>query len=292
MSIEIELFRANKIYRPGDVVQGVIVVTSRSGLSHNGITITLTGAVELTVSARSVGLFDAFYNSLKPVPLVDLSSSIEGGKVKGSVEYPFEFILQPLSGQELFETYHGVYVNVEYTLQADLKAGFFGKNLSTDLEFLVELEPVPISSLEIKPDEFSISPSSVENTPKDLPDFSLKGSYVTTICPITQPLEGHLTLEHCSGQIKSIELQLIRVEMSGCADGFAKEATEIQNIQICDGDIPRNWPIPIHMTFPRLFTCPTSSAATFKIDFECNVMVRFSNGVHVSHNTPLTLIRA
>ena len=40
-----------------------------------------------------------------------------------------------------------------------------------------------------------------------------------------------------------------------CAFVFA--ATEIQNIQLGDGDVCRNLIIPIYMIFPRLFTCPT-----------------------------------
>jgi len=140
MAMQVELNRTSKIYRPGEIISGVIVCVSKSGMTHTGIGINLTGIVELTVSAKSVGLFDAFYNSLKPVPLVDLNSSIPGGKVKGTVEYPFQFVLQPLEGQELFETYHGVYVNIQYTITSELKGGFFGKNLTADTEFLVELE--------------------------------------------------------------------------------------------------------------------------------------------------------
>ena len=42
-------------------------------------------------------------------------------------------------------------------------------------------------------------------------------------------------------------------------------ATEIQNIQIGTGNVMRNVPIPIHMVFPRLFTCPTLSTPNFKL---------------------------
>ena len=42
-------------------------------------------------------------------------------------------------------------------------------------------------------------------------------------------------------------------------------ATEIQNIQIADGDVCRGLPIPIFMIFPRLFTCPTLSTSNFKV---------------------------
>ena len=34
---------------------------------------------------------------------------------------------------------------------------------------------------------------------------------------------GELVIEESSAPIRSIELQLVRVETCGCADGFAKE---------------------------------------------------------------------
>ena len=42
-------------------------------------------------------------------------------------------------------------------------------------------------------------------------------------------------------------------------------ATEIQNIQIGEGDVARNIEIPIRMLFPRTFTCPTLLTTNFKI---------------------------
>ena len=42
-------------------------------------------------------------------------------------------------------------------------------------------------------------------------------------------------------------------------------ATEIQNIQIAEGDVVRKMPIPLYMVFPRLFTCPSLSTNNFKV---------------------------
>lgn len=86
-------------------------------------------------------------------------------------------------------------------------------------------------------------------------------------------------IEHASAPIKSVELQLIRVETVAHAEGVARDgtnvsissrppvgsdfgieyttATEIQNVQIGWGDVCRQMAIPIYMIFPRLFTCPT-----------------------------------
>lgn len=64
-------------------------------------------------------------------------------RADGRSEIPFEFTLLPLEGQELFETYHGVYVNVAYSLKADIIRKYLGKNLTKTVEFIVEL-PVSV----------------------------------------------------------------------------------------------------------------------------------------------------
>lgn len=116
-----------------------------------------------------------------------------------------------------------------------------------------------------------------------------------------------LIVRRSESPIKSIELQLVRVETCGCLEGYAKDrefgtarrlffvlchlyfwlarpdlewrtlhssfqcsdlpltATEIQNIQIADGDVTRDIAIPMHMIFPRLFTCPTLITDNFKV---------------------------
>lgn len=66
-SLEIRIKRANKTFKEGDLIAGVIVITSKGELTHNGINLTMEGTVNLQLSARSVGLFEAFYNSLKPI---------------------------------------------------------------------------------------------------------------------------------------------------------------------------------------------------------------------------------
>jgi len=40
--------------------------------------------------------------------------------------------------------------------------------------------------------------------------------------------------------------------------------------------------IPIHMVFPRLFTCPSVGSRTFKIEFEFNFVLMFPDGRLIS----------
>eukprot|EP00128_Syssomonas_multiformis_P008760 Colp12_sorted_trinity150504_noHs@36040 len=210
----------------------------------------------------------------------------------GTTEIAFELPLKPKTGQTLYETYHGVYINVEYVLKCDAKRSMLSKDLSKSLEFIVEYE----SDRQKHKDNriaFNIDPSSLESgkTKDKLPEFLIKGHLDSGVCTITQPFTGELTVEHCNSPIKSIELQLVRVETVGCAEGYAREDTEIQNIQIGEGDVCRKITIPIYMIFPRLFTCPTLTTKTFKIEFEVNLIVILQDGLVIRENFPIKLVR-
>ena len=54
---------------------------------------------------------------------------------------------------------------------------------------------------------------------------------------IKETLKKKLKVNECSVGIKSIEIQLVRVETCGCAEGYSKDLTEIQNVQIGEGDV-------------------------------------------------------
>lgn len=58
-------------------MSGTIVVKTDGGFAHSGLNLALTGVVDLQLSAKSVGLFDAFYNSLKPITICDVKVPIQ-----------------------------------------------------------------------------------------------------------------------------------------------------------------------------------------------------------------------
>jgi len=293
--MEIKLKKVDRIYRPGDKVEGFVVINTKGKLSHNGIRLVLEGNVSLQLSAKSVGLFEAFYNSVKPIQLLFYSIDLaKPGKFEdGETEIPFEFKPEPLTGQTLYETYHGVFVNIQYLLKADMTRSLLAKNLQKTLEFIVEIQNSPIPKA--SPVKFEITPESLENVKKsslkNIPKFVINGELDSALCNINRPFTGELRFDESEAVIKSIELQLVRVETCGCADGYAKEATEIQNIQIADGDVCRGMSIPIFMVFPRLFTCPTLATRTFKIEFEVNLVVMLSDGHLITENFPIRLVR-
>jgi len=67
-----------------------------------------------------------------------------------------------------------------------------------------------------------------------IPSFNITGRLFHNLCPINLPFTGEVTVMESAAQVKSIELQLVRVETVKHPDtgNTAREATEIQNIQI------------------------------------------------------------
>ncbi|XP_029546818.1 vacuolar protein sorting-associated protein 26C [Salmo trutta] len=294
-SLDIRLKRANKVYHEGEVLAGVVAIVSKEAVQHQGITLTMEGIVNLQLSSKSVGVFEAFYNSVKPIQLI--TSNIEvvkQGKVPGGkTEIPFEFPLHTKGNKVLYETYHGVFVNIQYTLRCDMKRSLLAKDLSKTCEFMVHSLPQK-TKLQPTPVDFTITPETLQNVRERslLPKFLIRGHLDATNCVITKPLTGELVVESSDVAIKSIELQLVRVETCGCAEGYARDATEIQNIQIAEGDVCHSLPIPIYMVFPRLFTCPTLETINFKVEFEVNVVIVLHDEHLITENFPLKLCRA
>jgi len=294
-SLDIRLKRFDRVYHPGETVSGEVVIESKGSLSHQGIQLVMEGNTTLQLSAKSVGLFEAFYSSLKPIQMLFVPVDVaKPGKLPdGTTEIPFEFKLEPLAGQKLYETYHGVFVNIQYQLRATCVRGFMAKMMEKTVEFIVEVKSAQ-DYPKVEEVPFSITPQSIEVTKASvsrIPNFKINGKLTSATCVITRPFTGEIIIEESDAIIKSVEIQLVRVETCGCADGFAKEATEIQNIQIVEGDVCRKLVIPIFMIFPRLFTCPSIAARTFKIEFEVNLVVLFDDGHLVTENFPIRLIR-
>jgi hypothetical protein len=49
--------------------------------------------------------------------------------------------------------------------------------------------------------------------------------------------------------------------------------------------------IPMHMIFPRLFTCATTLANEFRVEFDLNLVVLFEDSYQITENFPIILYR-
>lgn len=191
-----------------------------------------------------------------------------------------------------------MFVSIHYAVHCCLKRPLLVRDLSAQLEFTLEYaddEPMGASSASallspsllplLKPLSFDISPAtlaiaSTAANAQRVPEFRITGKLASRVCKLNEPIVGEFTVTRCSATIRSIELQLVRVETC-CASAnlpitttttatqnhkdYTCELTEIQSIQIAHGDPVRNVPLLIHMLLPRLFTCATLRTPTFKI---------------------------
>jgi len=309
VTVDIVLHRPSKVYNEQEHIRGAIVIQSKTEFKHDGVVLSMEGHVNLQLSSKTVGIFEAFYQSVKPIQL--LSYQIElikaGRLAPGRSEFPFEFPLRARHNKTLYETYHGVFINVQYNLKCEVKRSFLiGSTMCKTTEFIVEYGTSSINSSSPSPTNTSIAVASELLKPAEITkvDFEMNGEAGSKLgffrahghldsvnCPITKPFTGEIIIDKSEFPIKSIEVQLVRVEICGCAEGFAKDASEIQTIQIGEGNVCKGLPIPIYMIFPRLFSCPTLCTANFKIEFEINLIVIFANDFFKSENFPIKLTR-
>lgn len=177
--------------------------------------------------------------------------------------------------------------------------------------------PKPTNPLVI-PKSVEMNPKKLKNVRKNLislvPDYNIMANLDTTTCNIEDGFKGDLIVRTTESKIKSVELQLVRVESCYFKnEGTIKEATEIQNLQVGDGNLCKGlsnsfffiskfyfflkktffqeMKVPLFMVFPRLFSCPTVIGENFKIEFDMNVIVLFVGGHQVTENIHIHLYR-
>lgn len=69
--------------------------------------------------------------------------------------------------------------------------------------------------------------------------FQLRGYLESEIIHFSDYVLGGFTMDFCEPQIRSIDLQMLRNESIQSQGKNFNEVTEIQLIQLCDGDITR-----------------------------------------------------
>lgn len=160
---------------------------------------------------------------MQPIPLINASVELlpsNGKLAPGATEIPFEFELTTKHPKQLYETYHGVFVSITYMLKCDLKRSFLAKDVQKTQQFIIQYrptkkdKPVPVN--------FSISPESLQKVSKErivIPRLLITGCLDSTDCCLTKPFTGFITVHHSEIPVKSIEIQLVRVETCGCAEG-------------------------------------------------------------------------
>jgi hypothetical protein len=275
--------------------EGVASVNVYKGWNHNGLVMLTEGYIQTVVPNTGIAV-NSEAAEKQTIFCEEYELAPKGYFNSGVVEFPFKFKVATGSNSRvsMIESYHGVYISVIYHIYVSCDRGMMKKSLKKDLEFVVEIPQAPEEGGGIS---FNISPSRLMNIdPKilrSIPNFEINGKVHRTHCNINQPFTGEVTVDMSVATIKSLELQLVRVESidpKGTGEYF-REATEIQLLQIGEGNVCRGLVVPMYMVFPRLFSCPTVNQSRFKIEFEINLLCCFGDGHLVTENLPITIGR-
>eukprot|EP00343_Euplotes_focardii_P006409 CAMPEP_0205812700 /NCGR_PEP_ID=MMETSP0205-20121125/17236_1 /ASSEMBLY_ACC=CAM_ASM_000278 /TAXON_ID=36767 /ORGANISM="Euplotes focardii, Strain TN1" /LENGTH=222 /DNA_ID=CAMNT_0053093805 /DNA_START=112 /DNA_END=776 /DNA_ORIENTATION=+ len=208
--------------------------------------------------------------------LKDRKEISPSGFVESKKEIPFEYTLEAnIPGEELVETYVGVDFSIIYEITIIFLKG--SKVIQEKENFYVAVKGQgidPVLGKKDDPLDFTIDPSSLDGSSiTSVPKFLFEGRIHSSNCCINEPFDGTITVKESELEIKSLEVQLVRVETF---EGKTN-ATEVQNIQVADGDVIRNLDIPLYMLFPIVYSSPTKIHSLFKIEFQINVIVIFLN---------------
>jgi hypothetical protein len=148
----------------------------------------------------------------------------------------------------------------------------------------------------IIPYEFDMSPNTLERikiSQTKVPKFNILFRVDNTNCDLNNPFNGYVMVKESEIQIKSLELQFVRNEMVFLPNGdVLTEISEIQNLQIGDGDVNREVEIPLFIIFPRFFACASLESKIAKITFEINLIVVLVNGFVITENFPINTWRS
>eukprot|EP00899_Mesostigma_viride_P005439 jgi/Mesvir1/14897/Mv05500-RA.1 len=281
MSIHIVLERSDKTYRIGDSVVGRVEVDSKSSIPHSGVLLHVRGSVNLEIY-RSKSILDRLYQS-QPISLleVDLTLCPPGKIPAGKSSFAFFFPLSPSEKNfQLFETYRGRQISVQYTISAEILRSLLAPKMATSLEIIVESKPArPLR--DSKRVSYAITPTSQRHglSPKFLEPgmaFRITGELASDVCAMDGSIRGSVCIRRSPTPIRTIDVFLVALDSCMLPDGtWSVKSSQVASVQVVDGDACRDAEVPFLLMPPRLYTAPTFCTPRFGVAFEVHVQVEF-----------------
>ena len=299
MDVTLSLDKFNKLYYAGDNIQGSVLIINKSKTTVKfDLIIKVTGYYTLRNSKENPPKLKAlvFYKKSYKA-LIDQYSTI-GSNNSYRFKFPLTSDGSDPSYDCLYESYHGVAVSLGYEISAEVVT--MGKQYPSNKQKLFVVVPGqginPKFGRKRVSYQFILNPKKIESiklTDQNMmPKFEIDCFLENVNCCIDKPFNGFCNIKECSTEIKSIELQFLRNEkvLNKEFEGIS-EVSEIQNLQIGDGDVIRNLEIPVFMIFPRAFCCANLETKDAIISFEMNLIIVLVNGVVIMENYPVNLWR-
>ncbi|CAD8044903.1 unnamed protein product [Paramecium primaurelia] len=303
--LQIKFDKANNTFKPGDFISGGVTVVFTDPTMKRLEIQQFIWKSEGTIISQNKEThkdLERMSSQLHPVLLHQLDGQLTKDKyiLQEKNTFPFKYQLTPYQDRKILETYVGVYVAIQYSIETELTLSN-GLKVTSTIPYFVYVPGQ--GSDRIKPtdkyprvEHFLITPdkllgnSSTMNKSQNA-KFRINGLIDTSICQFQEDFHGSLIIEECDSEIRTIDLQLIRVEKLENNLGKISEATEIQLIQIVEGNATRGLEIPFHMIFPKFFSCPNFQFREFSVDFEVNLVMILYDGFKVTLNFPINIIR-
>ena len=130
----------------------------------------------------------------------------------------FEFVLEATeAGEQLIDTYVGVDFSVIYKITATYKSKTSKTGVETkELQLIVNCPGSgidPNMNRRAVPHDFVISHENLETSAGGkIPKFKFEGKIFSVNCAFTDPFDGYVIKRFSENSIKSLEIQLVRVE--------------------------------------------------------------------------------
>lgn len=151
------------------------------------------------------------------------------GKVISSEPVKFEFVLEATGKDPLIDAYVGVEFSIVYKVTCTLVKSA-SKIVTGEAQFYCYVPGAGIDKAVGRrrvTQNFIIKPELLEDaTTKTMPKFEFRGNIGSLNCCFNEPFEGFLVCKTSELNMKSVEIQLVRVESF---EGKTN-ATEVQNI--------------------------------------------------------------
>ena len=299
MDVTLSLDSLNKVYYAGDFIQGSVLIINKSKSTMKfDLLVKVVGYYTLRNTKENPPKMKGVQFYKKSFKVLSEQYSTIGANNSYRFKYPLTSDGCEQNLSSLYESYHGVSVSVGYEISA--QAVSLGKEFESKKQKILVL--VPGQGINSKfgrkrvSYQFKLNPKNIESiklTDQNLmPKFEIECFLENINCCVDKPFNGFCNIKECSTQIKSLELQFLRNEkiLNKEFEGIA-EVSEIQNLQIGDGDVIRNLEIPVFMTFPRGFCCANLETQEVCISFEMNLIIVLVNGVVIMENYPVNLWR-
>ena len=299
MDITLSLDSLNKVYYAGDYIQGSVLIINKSKTTMKfDLYIKVSGFYTFRNTKENPPKTQGQQFYKKSFKALAEQYSTIGANNNFRFKFPLTSDGCDQNYSSLFESYHGVAVSLIYEIQA--QAVIVGKDYESKKSRILVL--VPGQGINSKfgrkrvSYQFTLNPKKIESNKLTdqnmMPKFEIDCFLENINCCVDKPFNGFCNIKECSTQIKSIELQFLRNEKILFKDfSGTSEVSEIQNLQIGDGDVVRNLEIPVFMTFPRGFCCANLENKDVCISFEMNLIIVLVNGVVIMENYPVNLWR-